>query len=517
VRRLPLALTLVLGALAAGPSTAGAFTYAVTSTDDESDQVLNTVCDTAGAGIECTLRAAVQEANGTPIADVIVLPDLGGDYDLTQAGAGEDAAATGDLDLTRPVTIQGSGQPAIDGVAADRVLHVGPSNSPAVVLTGVEVRGGGGVENGAGILVDAGTLALLDTTVAGNEAESLAGTAEGGGVRIDPPGPHAFTTSTISGNTATGPTGALGGGVMLDTGASASFTNSTVSENTAASALGGDGGGIVSRGSASLTQTTMHLNSATGPGASGGSLQALGGTFSLTATIVASGSAATGSENCAGGGFTSIGNNLEAPAAPGFSQCGLFSGAPLNDRLATDGRLATLADRGGPTQTHALLNDSAALDAIPACPYPTDQRGEPRPSGAACEIGSFERQIQPPVGEGCFGQPPTIFGTPEKDTLLGGPGPDVILGQAGNDLIKGRGGKDLICAGKGSDRAFGGPSGDKIAGEDGKDRLFGQGGKDQLLGNAGRDVLDGGAGRDLANGGGKRDNCRGSRDKRVNC
>lgn len=519
MRPLPLALTLVLGALTAAPATAGAFDYTVNSADDEPDQVLNTVCDTVGAGIECTLRAAVQEANFTAIADVIHLPDLGADYDLTVAGAGENAAATGDLDLTRDTTIQGTGQPVVDGAGLDRVLHVGPSNAPAVTLRGIEVRGGGGVEMGAGVLVDAGALALVDTTVAGNEAESAAGTAEGGGIRIDSPGPHSITTSTISGNTATGPTGALGGGLMLDTGANASFNNSTVSENHADSALGGEGGGIASRGGLSLTYTTMRFNSATGAAASGGSLRALGGSISLRTTIVASGIAGSGSQNCgsSGGGFVSLGYNFEAPATIGSIQCGIVAGS--TDRYSVDDGLATLGDRGGPTQTHALLNNSAALDAIPSCfPQTSDQRGEPRPNGTGCDIGSFERQVQPPIGVGCFEAQPTIVGTPEKDILVGSPGPDVILGEAGADVIKGGGGKDLICGGKGKDRAFGGPSGDKIAGEDGKDKVSGQGGSDQLLGNAGNDLLIGGADRDTLNGGGRRDTCRGSRkDKRSHC
>jgi len=58
----------------------------------------------------------------------------------------------------------------------------------------------------------------------------------------------------------------------------------------------------------------------------------------------------------------------------------------------------TLADNGGPTATFALLPGSPAIDTIPvaACtddlgnPLPTDQRGVPRPQGAACDIGAFE-------------------------------------------------------------------------------------------------------------------------------
>ncbi|HEX9442834.1 MAG TPA: choice-of-anchor Q domain-containing protein, partial [Candidatus Binatia bacterium] len=57
-------------------------------------------------------------------------------------------------------------------------------------------------------------------------------------------------------------------------------------------------------------------------------------------------------------------------------------------------------DNGGPTLTHALVKNSPALDAAPvdaSCPA-TDQRGVPRPQGAACDIGAVEGigRDQPP-------------------------------------------------------------------------------------------------------------------------
>lgn len=521
MRRLALALTLVLwaGSIAATPAWAADF--AVDSTDDQSDLVLDGLCDTPGAGVECTLRAAVQEANATAAADTIQLPNLGADYGLSQAGAGEDAALTGDLDLTQSVTIQGSGQPVIDGLGSDRVLHAGPSGSPTVVVAGVEIRDGGGVDTGGGILVEGGSLSLSSATVAGNTAESAVGGAGGGGIWVDSSGPHSIVASTISGNSADGLTGASGGGLAFDDiGVGATVTNSTISGNQATSTAGGAlGGGLASRGGTTLIHTTLHQNTASGTSALGGSLVVQSGSVSLRATIVSAGSADAGAQNCfsPGGSLFSLGSNLEAPSVSFASQCGLTTGA--QDRFSGDASLAPLADRGGPTQTHALLSVSMALDAIPACfPVTSDQRGEPRPSGVACDTGSFERQVLAPPGIGCFGQTPTIIGTAAGELIVGTPGPDVVLGQAGKDLIKGRGGKDLVCAGKGADRVFGGTSGDRLAGEDGKDRLFGQAGKDTLLGNAGRDVLSGGKGRDVLSGGGKLDNCRGGkRDKLKNC
>jgi len=62
----------------------------------------------------------------------------------------------------------------------------------------------------------------------------------------------------------------------------------------------------------------------------------------------------------------------------------------------TDPLLGTLEDNGGPTQTHALLGGSPAIDMgddviCAAAPVDgIDQRGVARPYGAACDIGAFE-------------------------------------------------------------------------------------------------------------------------------
>jgi hypothetical protein len=62
-----------------------------------------------------------------------------------------------------------------------------------------------------------------------------------------------------------------------------------------------------------------------------------------------------------------------------------------SDQIIWDALIGPLADNGGPTLTHALLDGSPAIDAADdaACPA-TDQRGVPRPQGAACDIGAYE-------------------------------------------------------------------------------------------------------------------------------
>ena len=79
--------------------------------------------DATGA---CTLRAAVMESNALPGLNSI---DFGGTLVLTIPGTGEDAAATGDLDVTDSLGITGD---VIDGGGLDRVFDVDPTSTGAV-------------------------------------------------------------------------------------------------------------------------------------------------------------------------------------------------------------------------------------------------------------------------------------------------------------------------------------------------------------------------------------------------
>ena len=63
-----------------------------------------------------------------------------------------------------------------------------------------------------------------------------------------------------------------------------------------------------------------------------------------------------------------------------------------NDIVGASALLGPLANNGGPTPTHRPDPASPARDAIPAasCSVALDQRGNPRPTGGACDIGSVE-------------------------------------------------------------------------------------------------------------------------------
>ena len=141
--------------------------------------VVNSPADSLAIDGNCTLREAIIAANTDTAVDaclagsgadiVMVPPDT---YTLTLVGAGEDAAATGDLDLTASVELLGSPAGAIvDGNGADRVLDIDPAHTGGVVVTvtNITVRNGGGVTQGGGIR-NAGTLTLTSSRVSSSTA-----------------------------------------------------------------------------------------------------------------------------------------------------------------------------------------------------------------------------------------------------------------------------------------------------------------------------------------------------------
>ena len=85
---------------------------------------------------DCSLRGAISAAGG----NTITLP--AGNYTLTIAGPSEDDNATGDLDLTSELTINGAGADAtiIDADQIDRVLQV--HNGASVRLNGMTLTNG---------------------------------------------------------------------------------------------------------------------------------------------------------------------------------------------------------------------------------------------------------------------------------------------------------------------------------------------------------------------------------------
>jgi CSLREA domain-containing protein len=385
---------LVIVACVARPASTRAASFVVNSTVDAVDA--NPGDGTCAGASGCTLRAAIQEANALAGADTITLP--AGTFTLGIAGRDEEVAATGDLDLRGPVTITGQGETAtvIDAGRIDRVFDIW-DDAGTVAISALTVRNGfseaahlaGGIWNtatltldhvrvemnegrlGGGGILNENDLTATDVTLIGNVTNSL-----GAGLYNSGTGVARLERVTVSGNSSA----AAAGGIQND--GTLTLTNVTLSGNTAVT----DGGGLYNGVTATLGNVTVAANSAD----RGGGVFMPGDT-TFTNTIVAdslSGGSCTNS-----GTLTSLGSNLDTDGTCSFTGPGDLSGVGAG--------LGSLADNGGPTQTHLLLAGSPAIDAGRSCPPPaTDQRGMARPADgdgdavAVCDIGAVEVAFQ---------------------------------------------------------------------------------------------------------------------------
>lgn len=205
----------------------------------------------------CTLREAILNANGdTDVTngdclagsggDTVVLP--AGTYTLTVPGAGEDAAATGDLDITDHMTLTGamSNTTIIDAAGLDRVLHI-----PTVVqVTVQQVTLSGGLADFGGGSHSQGDLILRDSTLINNEAND-----SGGGLYLID-GTTLIQNSLILSNTVQD---AHGGGIYhLD--GELVIEDSRIGYNVLNVVVLGMGGGIFNQGTMTATHIIVHDN-----------------------------------------------------------------------------------------------------------------------------------------------------------------------------------------------------------------------------------------------------------------
>lgn len=356
----------------------------VTSTSDRVDaNPGNGVCETATPG-ECTLRAAAQEANRNTGPDTISLA-VGTTYTLAIPGAGEDDAATGDVDVWSDVTIHGNGA-TIDAANLDHAIQVTTTTLTVDSLSLTRGAAGSAIDNVGG------SLALANVTVTGSQGlvsstgtlsivdSTFTGTA---GIAVTSAGTTAVTRSTLSSpnrcatlrGTATLSASTLVGcreGLVVDGSGTdtVTVTSSTLSQSTSSAAGFGirvDGGRVL-------------VADATLVGARGPALAGYTSTSSITNSII---------ENQAGQGvvcaaaLTSGGYNLVSDASCSF--------AAVGDLQSVSANLGALVNNGGPTITHRPSEGSPAIDSgNPAC-GPTDQRGVARPQGAGCDRGAVEQ------------------------------------------------------------------------------------------------------------------------------
>ena len=280
------------------------------------------------------------------------------------SGGGIDNYGTLTLDKSR---VTGNGR--ADYYASDRLLFF---------------TDGGGIYS----VYNNASLTITDSTVSGNNA------SQGGGIYA---ASATITNTTISDNLVGNLfNDALGGGLFLDFDGMATLTNCTVSQNIGNS----EGGGIYNNGGTlSLINTTVannkilgrEVNNLHGAGIAiyGGVLGTVNARNSIiagnkTSWVTSNGFPASSSTiKQFYGTLTSQGYNLIGNTGEG-QITGVTTG-----NIVADPRLSPLGYYGGPTQTHALLTGSPAINAGNTATSPaTDQRGASRVGTA--DIGAFE-------------------------------------------------------------------------------------------------------------------------------
>jgi len=275
---------------------------------------------------------------------------------------------------------------AIGGAGNDFVCPSGPPSA---------YSGGSGGRAGGGAIYNLGAMTITRSLFASNNASGGRG-GQGqsgflyGGVPLD--------------GGAGGAGGDSVGGALCNRG-SARFVNCTFARNACQGGNGGNGGsgtsyydrdgwhssnsgnpgngglsvGVIynDTGQLYVTNCTLAFNSCNNNLVAGGGITSAGG-CQLINTLLASNTPM----NCSGV-VTDLGNNLSSDGSCAFTNIG-----SLNKTVPM---LGPLTNNGGPTLTMRLLPGSPAIDAGDTAAAPlTDQRGFPRPVGAAADIGAYE-------------------------------------------------------------------------------------------------------------------------------
>jgi CSLREA domain-containing protein len=433
------------------PNAPDGLTFTVNSTADEVDKNPGDGKCKSKPSHLCTLRAAIMENNARGGGNIIVLP--AGTYTLTIGGAGENASATGDLDILHDVKIQGSYAPTtiIDRQGGDRVLDV---RGGTAKISGVTMQGGYLVNDyGGGIVIQSGATGILrDSIVTNNHSTTVGGaiknlgkltiiqstigpynsaTYAGGG--IDNAGKlkivkTRFTENHVVGVVPNRDGGAIfnGGtvtilqstldhnradyGAGLYNGGDSKLVNSTVAANTydSNSNNASDGAGIYNNsvGTMNLFNVTLAdnqsgLNAQTGGLYNGGAANAYNSILDRNLVLVNPNPQIYAAADCYGplSGVLNVMyyNLIYAPLGCNF-------GPDPSTQTNVHANLGALQNNGGFTPTEALQSGSPAIDlANPGgCinqknhVLTTDQRNAPRPTDgnndniARCDIGGYE-------------------------------------------------------------------------------------------------------------------------------
>ncbi|MEM7139923.1 MAG: pentapeptide repeat-containing protein [Actinomycetota bacterium] len=342
IRRLTQALGFAAAMLLLAACHQNGTVYAVDTTADTVDvNPGDGLC--ADASGDCSLRAAIQEANATPGIEEISLVD-DETYLLTIAGANEDEAATGDLDITEQVVI--TGEATIDAGGLDRVFDL-RATTGVTEFWNMTITGGNALEASVLRIANGNSATVMqEVNIEGNEGDGTAILSTFASLFV-------WNSSLFDNDIST---------YIENRGGLVSLRNTTIADP--------DRGGIASLGggNAEITFSTI----------TGGDYGILGNA-DVMASIVDDHDEA----DCLDASITSLGDNIESGTSCGFTAA--------SDLQNTDPGLLPIGGYFGPVAGRPPFAGSPAVDsATCSASIATDANGTPRPTGAACDRGAVE-------------------------------------------------------------------------------------------------------------------------------
>ncbi len=304
----------------------------------------------------------------------------GATIDFSGAGAsGTITLTNGTLTLSQNVTITGPGANLLTISGNNAVTVFAVSSGVTASISGLTIANGSNTNNisngGGGGIINNGTLTVSNSTLSGNSTAPSGNYAVGGGI-ANGTGTLTVSNSTFSGNAANGQNGnwGYGGGIANNHGGTVIVSNSTFTGNSASSGNSSYGGAIFN-GSGGMVKVNNVTVSGNTVYTAGGGIVNNGTTLTITNSIVA-GNTTTGNpgDDCDSCGTQSSNNLISTPSN------------------IINPMLGSLAYNGGPTETMLPLTGSPALGAGLSSTLPTDQRGDPRPTGTGVvsDLGSVE-------------------------------------------------------------------------------------------------------------------------------
>ena len=364
----------LLLALGQGVATAATITVTTNNPNIASDGQCSLIEAIVNANNDAATHADCPAGSG---ADTIVLPANANVTLSNAAGVTQYGSPVGLPLITSRTTIEGNGAIIARQPNAPAFGLMAVGNSGDLTLQSVTLRGG----SSFGGLSNSGTARIKNSIVSGNTGS---GVSNYGTLTIE--------NSIMSDNT---------GGGLSNGGGTLTIENSTISGNFG-------GGGVSNQdGRLTITNSTITGNRA---GQGGGVSNAFGLVFGYSATLILNNSLIAGNQAGVGPEIWNnsivTANNFNLFGSNGNAGVTGFTPGPTDivPSVSLAQILGPLQNNGGPTQTHALVDGSPALDAgdpggcrdSQGALLSTDQRGFARhvdsnnDGAARCDIGAFE-------------------------------------------------------------------------------------------------------------------------------